>query len=134
MRGFTSFKSLVRQPSRARLVAAEVRVDDVGGAHEILEHGARLGMAQIERDALLVSVERLEEERVLAFLERRHVTADVTARSRVLDLDHLGAEVGELERAPRPRAELLDGEDADVSQRQHLQPLSAARRLPARRR
>ena len=35
--------------------------------------------------------------------ERRHVAADVAARGRVLDLDHLGAEVGELERAPRAR-------------------------------
>ena len=80
-------------------------------------------MAQIEREALLVAVERLEEERVLALLEGRHVAADVAAGGRVLDLDHLGAEVGELESAPRAGAELLDGEDADVSQRQHVQPL-----------
>ncbi len=74
-------------------------------------------MAQVERDALLAAVEGLEEERVLALLERRDVAPDVAAGGRVLDLDHLGAEVGELERAPRPRAELLDGEDPDVGER-----------------
>ena len=43
--------------------------------------------------------------------------------ARVLDLDHLCAEVGELERAPRAGAELLHRKDADVSQRQHGPPL-----------
>ncbi len=36
----------------------------------------------------------------------------------VLELHDLRAEVGELERAPRPGAELLDGEHADVGERQ----------------
>ena len=122
MRGLTVLQFSVCQSQPCRLVSAEVRVDDVGDAHEVLEHGARFGMAQIQREALLVAVERLEEERVLALLERRHVAADVAAGGRVLDLDHLGAEVGELESAPGPGAELLDREDADVSQRQHAQP------------
>ena len=60
---------------------------------------------------------------MLALLEGRDVAADVAAGGRVLDLDHLGAEVGELERAPGTGAELLDGDDADVSQRQHVRPL-----------
>ena len=64
--------------------------------------------------------------------ERRHVAADVAARGRVLDLDHVGAEVGELERAPRPGAELLDREDADVSQRLHGPPPPAVPRPRAR--
>ncbi len=48
----------------------------------------------------------------------RHVAADVAAGRRVLDLDHLGAEVGELERPPRPGAVLLDGEHPDVGERE----------------
>ena len=76
-------------------------------------------VAQVERDALLVAVEGLEPEPVLASLEGRHVAAGVAADRRVLDLDHLGAEVGELERRPRARAELLDRDDPDVGERQH---------------
>ena len=105
------------------MVAAEVRIDDVGDTYEVFEHRTSVGVAQVEGEALLVPVERLEEERVLALLEGRHIAADVAAGSRVLDLDHLGAKVGELESAPGAGAELLDGEDADVSQRQHARPL-----------
>jgi hypothetical protein len=73
-----------------------------------VEHRPRARMAEVERDALLVPVERLEEERVLRFLERWHVAPDVPARRRVLDLDHLGAEIGELERTPGAGPVLLD--------------------------
>ena len=38
---------------------------------------------------------------------------------RVLDLDHLGAEVGEQHRAVGPGAELLEGEHADAVERLH---------------
>ncbi len=77
----------------------------------------------------MFAVERLEEERVLALLERRHVAADVTARARILDLDHLRAEVGELQRRPRPGAELLDRDDADVLEREPAQASATARSL-----
>src|SRR5256885_10314666 len=56
--------------------------------------------------AALVAVEALEEERASVLLVRRHDAADVSAHRRILDLDHLGAEIGELQRGPRPRAEL----------------------------
>ena len=67
---------------------------------EVLEHRAAVAARQVERDAALVAVERLEEERVLALLERRDVAADVAADARVLDLDDLGAEIGQLQRRP----------------------------------
>jgi hypothetical protein len=119
---------VVRQAELPRLVATQVRVDGVAHADEVVEHGARVGMPEIERDAPLPAVERLEEERVLTFLERRHVAADVAGRGRVLELDDVRSEVGELERAPRPRAELLDGEDADVGERQaHVPDASGSR-------
>ena len=73
-------------------------------------------MAEVERDALLPAVERLEEERVLALLEGRHVPAHVARGPRILELHDLGAEVGELEGAPRPCTELLDGKDSDVGE------------------
>src|SRR6266511_3690100 len=64
---------------------------------ERLKDPTRVGRSQVELDALLVAVEGLEEERVLALLKRRDVPADVAACGGVLDLDHLRAEVGELQ-------------------------------------
>jgi hypothetical protein len=83
-----------------------------------VQHAARLRVAEVERDALLAAVEGLEEQRVLAVLERGHVAADVAAVRRVLELDHLRSQVGQLQRAPGPRAELLDRDDAHVGERQ----------------
>ena len=107
----------VAQPETRRLVAAEVREDDIGAGNEPEQHlAARVG-SQVELDALLAAVEGLEEERVLAFLERWHVPGHVPACPGVFDLDDLRAELGELERRPRPGAELLDRENADVPER-----------------
>ena len=74
-------------------------------------------MREIERDAALVVAERLEEERVLALLVGRHVAAHVAATARILDLDHVGPEVGEMHAAPRAGAVLLDRDDPDVLER-----------------
>ena len=81
------------------------------------KHRAPVRRAQVQGHAALVAVEGLEVHRVLPRLLRRHVAADVAAGAGVLDLDHVGAEIGELHRRPRPGAELLDGEDADVGER-----------------
>ncbi len=118
---------LVRDAEPLRIVAAEVRVDGVDGANEVLEHRPRLRVAQIEGDAPLVAVERLEEERVLPLLEGRHVAPDVPCRGGVLDLDHVGPEVGQLQGSPRARAVLLDREDADVRERERHARLRAGK-------
>ena len=47
----------------------------------------------------------------------RDVAADVAGRLGILDLDDLGAEVGEVHTAERPGAVLLDGDDPHVGQR-----------------
>ena len=91
-----------------------------------MEHLPGTWVAKIEGDAPLPAVEGLEEERVLALLEGRHVPADVAGRARILELHDLGPEVGELEGAPWPGAELLDGEDPDVGERQARARLSVA--------
>jgi hypothetical protein len=90
------------------------RRDERAERDEALERRAALGRAQLERDRLLVVAEGLEEEGVLALLERRHVPADVALARRILDLDDAGAEVSQMHRAPRAGAVLLDGEDGDV--------------------
>ena len=46
----------------------------------------------------------------------RDVARDVAAGRRVLDLDDLGAEVGELQRPQRARTELLDRDDPEVGE------------------
>jgi hypothetical protein len=100
-----------------RAVAAQVGVDGVGRAHQVLEHLAPARMAQVERDGALAGAEGLEEQRVLALLVRRHVASDVAARAGVLDLDDVGAQAGQVQGAPRARAVLLHGDDADVVER-----------------
>src|SRR5581483_6136539 len=70
---------VVGEAETRRLVAAQVRVDDVHRAHEVLEDRAGVRVAQVERDRLLVAIEGLEEERALALLERRDIAADVAA-------------------------------------------------------
>src|SRR5262245_47921964 len=76
-------------------------------------------MLEIERQALLVPVEGLEELAVFVPEEMRaDVATDVAAVLVVLDLDHLGAEVGEVRGAERPCAVLLDGEHAQAGERQ----------------
>ena len=61
--------------------------------------------------------------------ERRDVAGDVAAHPGVLDLDDLGAEVGEDLGAEGPGAELGDGEDSNAVERRA--PLADARQ-PAR--
>src|SRR5689334_28354 len=100
------------------LVAAQIRVDNVRTTHEILEHGATVGVPEIEREALLVAVERFEEERILTLAKRGDVPANVPERRWVLDLDHLRAEIGKLQRSPWAGAELLQRDNPDIGERQ----------------
>ena len=110
----------VVEPELLRLVAAQIVHHGVGAFHELLEAGAALRGLDVERDALLVHVPGLE---ILAVAVRQHVRADVArgiaAGFGVLDLDHLGAEVGEQHRGIGTGAELLEGEDANAFERLH---------------
>src|SRR4030095_13443200 len=83
-----------------------------------MQHLAGTGHPQIEGDAALVPIERLEVEAVLLAGERRDVPPDVTAGRRVLDLDDLGAEVGKLHGGERPGPELAERDDAPGRERQ----------------
>ncbi len=105
---------LVGEPELRRKIAPQVVVDPVRDADEIVEHRPGLRMAQVERQRLLAAVEGLEVERVAVGLPGRHVARDVAADRGVLDLDDLGAEVGEHLRAEGARAELGDGDDAEA--------------------
>ena len=81
-----------------------------------MEDALCVGVLEVEGDALLAAVEALEVDGVLVAGVRRHVAGDVAACVGVLDLDDLGAHVGEMQGAPRARAVLLEGDDADAIQ------------------
>ena len=109
----------IPQAQLFRSVTAQVRVHGIADANEIFEDGAAGRRVQVERDAALAVIERLEEEAVALGLVGRHGAGDVAARTRIFDLDDVGAEFGELDRTERSGAELLDGEDAKVGERPH---------------
>ena len=70
---------------------------------------------QIEGQRLLVAIEGLEDLAVVLAEEIRPDPARHVAAARaMLDLDHLGAHVGEMARAVRPRPVLLDREIAQT--------------------
>jgi len=66
----------------------------VCAAHELEVGGDALGLAQVDHDAALAAVQVPVEQRDAVDDRERHLT-DVVAAG-VLDLDHLGAEIGEL--------------------------------------
>jgi len=106
----------VGQPELLRQIAAQVVDKSVGIGGEAMQHLPRLRLLEIERDAFLVAVEAVEELAVVAPLpiaekERPDMAGHVAAIGRVLDLDHLGAEIGQLHRAIWPGAILLDRDD-----------------------
>jgi hypothetical protein len=108
----------VGQADLRRHIAAQVVEQRVCARDQIAEHRRPLGMLQVQRDALLVAVEGMEKLAVLGREEMRpDPPADVAAIARILDLDHLCAEVGEVERAPGSGAVLLDGEHAQALER-----------------
>ncbi len=84
---------------------------------------------EVERERLLVAIEGLEELAVVRAEEVRPDAArHVAAACPMLDLDHLGAHVGQMARAVRPGAVLLDRENAQAFERwshaavRHLRP------------
>ena len=105
------------QAEATRKIAAQIRKDHVGPRHEVGEDRPAGVATKIEGDAQLPSVEGLEEQAVLALLEGRHVASHVTSTRRILDLDHLGAEIRELQRGPGAGAVLLDGYDPNARER-----------------
>jgi hypothetical protein len=103
---------VVGESERCRLVAAQVVEHAVGVAREVAEHGAAAVAAQVERDRALVAVEGLEELAVARAEEvRTDVAPDVAALAQVLHLDHFSPQIGEVHRAGRAGAVLLDRED-----------------------
>src|SRR5262249_33848127 len=72
---------------------AEILDEDVGLGGEGMDEGEPLGLAHIHRDAALAAVE--EREIGALALDMRSEMAALIAAPRHLDLDDLGAEIGE---------------------------------------
>ena len=96
---------------------AEIVDDDVGVAHEIVDDRLAVGLAQIERDRALVAVEAAEHR----IVEPVGIVGDRGAREIAgagpLDLDDVGAVVGEHLRRARAQHHLGEIDDADARQR-----------------
>ena len=88
------------------------RQDAVRALDELQKKLAALGLAHVERDAALTAIGVLERERRLAL--RGRAIPVVVARPGHLDLDHVGAEVGERGRRKRTRHHAREIEDADA--------------------
>ena len=106
----------------------------VGVLREAQQHLSALLGLQIDPDRALTAVQR-EEQRatrgLVGALVVRRRPADVVAQSGVLDLDHVGAEVGQQQRAEPTRKQPREVEDASVPQRErvHAAVASAGRGL-----
>ena len=98
----------VVEAERGHQAGAEVLEHDVARADQLLRRRQAFGGVDVEDDALLVAVERAEE----ADAEARQLARLVAAGR--LDLDHLGAEVGEDHPAGRAHDHVRELDDADA--------------------
>ncbi len=100
-----------------RQVTAQVVQDGIGLRHQPAEDLAAFLGLQVQRQRALVAVERVEElARAVLQEMRADAAGHVAAVGGVLDLDHLGAQIGQQHGAERPGAVLLDGEDGDAGE------------------
>jgi hypothetical protein len=102
--------------------ALEVLAEDIGTSHEPEHDLAAARVFHVDRQALLVSIEQAEEAG-----SRAQQPARVVACQR-LDLDDLGAQVGQDHPAGRPHHHVGELDDPQAGQRQRLR-LGAHRTL-----
>lgn len=124
--GIDDAQRLVREAELVGQVTAHVVVHAVRHAHEVVEDRSPLGVRQIERDGFLAAIEGLKVERIALDLPRRYVARDVASDRWILDLDDLGAEVGEHLCAERPGAELRNRQNAQAVERSATHTETAA--------
>ena len=111
---------------------AEVLDQHIAALDHSLEHALPLGVLEVEGDAPLVAIDR-EVIRRHALDLRRHPRPGLVTGPRELDLDDVGAVVGEHQRAIRTGERAREIEDVDARQRAlgrgHRRP-SAKRTTP----
>ncbi len=99
---------------------------DIGLLQHFLDDVEPLGRFQIDRQRLLVDVELVEVPGIVVGLAGAQPAAGI-APSRVLDLDHLGAEPGQHLGRGRARLELGEIDDLDALQKVEVLGLVAHR-------
>jgi hypothetical protein len=90
--------------------------DDVALLRERVEDACGLGRAKIQRHTSLTAVEPFEKDRAVAM---RGQVAHAVAAARILDLDHIRAEVREHQRRVGARKETRQIEDANAIEWRH---------------
>ncbi len=110
---------------RSRL---EVLDQDVGAFQQAQQHRLTLRLADVERDRALVAVDA-DEIAGVTFVERRAPVAHLVTLRR-LDLDHVGAMIGQDHRAVRTAEDAGQVDDLQAGQRagRFRQPLALGRR------
>ena len=115
-------QSFVGQPEPFGDIAPQVVRNRIGAFDQAVEDGLAFGRRNVERQAFLVEVDRLEEEarvvRIDAIGKIRAETPRVVApEASVFHLDDLAAEIGEMLGSKRAGAVLLDRENARAFER-----------------
>ena len=114
------FQAGIIEPELFRLVAAQIVDDGVGGSRQPAKGRLPRFRLQVERDAFLVGAPALE---ILAVIIAQQVGANAPARiaagSGVLDLDDVGAKIGQEHGSVRRGAELLQRQHPQALQRLH---------------
>ena len=109
----------VGQPELRWQIAAQIIEQRIRARRQPVQHLARRRLLQIEGETFFVAVEAVEELAVVALVavaekERADAARHVAAIGRVLDLNDFRAEIGQLHRAVRPRAILLNRNHAQA--------------------
>ena len=100
-------------------VAPEVFDEDIGGAHHAQQDLPALRPLEIERDAALAAIHHHERRRH-AVDARLAISARVVPSRQLLDLDHVGAHVGEHGAARGPRHDLREFQHAHAGERTRM--------------
>ena len=115
-RGILGGQDVVSEAELLHRPAPVVLDEHVGLAHEPEQDRAALGTLEIEREAALVAVQHQERRRD-AVDARLAIAARVVAARQFLDLDHVGAEVGEQRAAGGAGHDLRELEHAHAGER-----------------
>ena len=111
---------LVTQPQAVEYARPEILDDGVGLRAQLAQPLDLRRVLEIDRDAALVAIDRCEVFTVLgAMIARAHrrPAPHVVAAVGPLDLDHVGAEVGEQRSGERPGGDLPEFEYLQARQR-----------------
>ncbi len=120
----------VPDAERVDHAGAEALDDDVGAPREGEERPAAARVLEVDRDRALVAVHRPVERACGPAV--RAERARIVAGTGVLDLDDVGAQIGEMERAHRPGQQPRQVEHAHAGERPMMWPDACGLRRCAR--